>query len=93
VAAAGVAAAAQVPLISPASSSPQLSGMPFFSRTVPSDRWVRGETSPVCVLQGKGGGVHLSLHVACMSWPCGFGCPNTVLPTQPAAGCSQQVKL
>lgn len=39
VAAAGVAGDKQVPLISPASSSPQLSGMPFFARTVPSDRY------------------------------------------------------
>lgn len=42
VAASGVAAAEQVPLISPAASSPQLSGLPFFFRTVPSDRWVVG---------------------------------------------------
>jgi ABC-type branched-subunit amino acid transport system substrate-binding protein len=40
VAAAGVAGDKQVPLVSPASSSPQLSGMPFFARTVPSDRYV-----------------------------------------------------
>lgn len=39
VAAAGVAAAKEVPLISPASSSPQLTNMPFFFRTVPSDRY------------------------------------------------------
>jgi hypothetical protein len=40
VAAAGFAGERKVPLISPASSSPQLTGMPFFRRTVPSDRWV-----------------------------------------------------
>ena len=46
VAAAGVAALVQVPLISPAASSPQLSNLPYFFRTVPSDR---------CVGQGPGG--------------------------------------
>jgi hypothetical protein len=38
VAAAGVAGDAKVPLISPAASSPQLSNMQYFYRTVPSDR-------------------------------------------------------
>lgn len=33
-----VAAAAQIPLIAASASGPQLSGTPFFSRTVPSDR-------------------------------------------------------
>lgn len=49
VAAAGVAATKEIPLISPASSSPQLTNMPFFSRTVPSDRcvcWLHWQAKP-----------------------------------------------
>lgn len=38
VVASGIAVAAQVPIISPRATSPQLSGQPYFSRTVPSDR-------------------------------------------------------
>lgn len=39
VAAAGVANEYKIPLISPSSSSPQLTGMEYFYRTVPSDRY------------------------------------------------------
>jgi ABC-type branched-subunit amino acid transport system substrate-binding protein len=38
VAAAGVSTTAKMPLISPAATSPALSGEDFFFRTVPSDR-------------------------------------------------------
>lgn len=50
VAAAGVAGTKQVPLISPASSSPQLTGMSFFYRTVPSDRY-QGAAAAALVLK------------------------------------------
>lgn len=42
VSAAGVAAEQKIPLISPAASSPQLTNMPYFFRTVPSDRCALG---------------------------------------------------
>jgi hypothetical protein len=48
VSAAGVANEFKVPLISPASSSPQITGMEFVYRTVPSDRCAAHCGAAVC---------------------------------------------